>query len=36
MNDCFICFIQVMELIEIGKRITCEHCPWECKEQENE
>ena len=33
MSDCFI---QIMELIEVGKRITCEHCPWECKEQEHD
>ena len=33
MSDCFI---QIMEIIEVGKRITCEHCPWKCKEQDNE
>lgn len=33
MSDCFI---QIMEIIEVGKRITCEHCPWKCKEQEHE
>ena len=32
MSDCFI---QIMEIIEVGKRIMCEHCPWECKEQEH-
>ena len=29
MSDCFI---QIMEIIEVGKRIMCEHCPWKCKE----
>lgn len=33
MSDCFI---QIMEIIEVGKRIMCEHCPWKCKEQEHE
>ena len=35
MSDCFI---QIMEIIEVGKRIMCEHCPWKekCEEQEHE